>query len=176
MHRFALPLVSCVVMFVASPARAGEDAKPTADVCSLLTSEEIQAVTGEAVKEKKSATQTEGGFLISQCQYEFEKQTDTIVLRLVQRASGDDARDPREAWKEAFARDLKKAIAERKKGRPEQVKDLGDEAFWMGGRKSGGLYVLKGNQHFRLMLGGDPSQPQKIEKASQLARSILQRL
>jgi hypothetical protein len=36
--------------------------------------------------------------------------------------------------------------------------------------------VLKGNQHFRLMVGGEPNQPQKIEKASRLARSILQRL
>jgi hypothetical protein len=176
MHRFALPLVSCVLIFAASTAGAAEEAKPTADVCSLLTSEEIQAVIGEAVKESKGASQAEGGFLISQCRYDFEKATDTIVLRLVQRGSGEDARDPRETWKEAFERDLKKAIAERKKGRPEQVKGLGDEAYWMGGRKSGGLYVLKGNQHFRLMLGGEPNQPQKIEKASRLARSILQRL
>jgi hypothetical protein len=176
MRRFALPLLSCVLIFAASSAGAADEGKPTTDVCSLLTSDEIQAVTGEAVKESKSASQAEGGFLISQCQYEFEKATDTIVLRLVQRGSGEDARDPRETWKEAFARDLKKAIAERKKGRPEEVKDLGDEAFWMGGRKNGGLYVLKGNQHFRLMLGGEPSQPQKIENASRLARSILQRL
>jgi hypothetical protein len=163
-------------MVVACNFARAEEAKATKDACSLLTREEIQAVVGEAVKESKSASQAEGGFLISQCQYEFEKATDTIVLRVVQRGTGEDARDPRETWKEAFARDLKKAIAERKKGRPEQVKDLGDEAFWMGGRKSGGLYVLKGNQHFRLMVGGEPNQPQKIEKASRLARSILQRL
>ena len=56
------------------------------------------------------------------------------------------------------------------------MKGLGDEAFWMGGRKSGGLYVLKGKRHFRLMLGGEPNQARKIEKATQLARSILGRL
>ena len=68
MHRFAFPLLSCVLIFVASTAGAAKEPNAPIDVCSLLTSEEIQGVIGEAVKESKSADQAEGGFLISQCQ------------------------------------------------------------------------------------------------------------
>ncbi len=54
--------------------------------------------------------------------------------------------------------------------------NVGDEAFWLGGRETGGLYVPKGNRHFRLGLGGEPNQGRKTAKATQLARLILKKL
>ena len=167
-----------------SPKPASPVAKPTTsraatdrpvDACSLLDHKEIEAVTGSPVKEAKPERKEENGFVISQCYFALPVASDSLTLRLVQRGSGEDARDPRQVWEETFARDLKKA-EKRKKNRPERVSNLGDEAFWMGGPEAGGLYVLKGNRHFRIGLGGEKNQARKIEKASKLARAILKRL
>ena len=129
---------------------------------------------GEPVKESKTQRQEEEGFVISQCIFLLPTVTNAVSLRLVQRGGGEDARDPRTVWQETFERDLAKA--EKTKAPPERVPNLGDAAFWLGGRETGGLYVLKGNRHFRLGLGGEPNQAKKIEKATKLARMILERL
>lgn len=130
---------------------------------------------GEAVKETKTDRREEEGFVISQCIFVLPTITNAVSLRLVQRGGGEDARDPRTVWQETFERDLAKA-EKRKKAPPQRVPNVGDEAFWLGGRETGGLYVLKGNRHFRLGLGGEPNQARKIEKATKLARLILARL
>lgn len=160
---------------LASATPSSSPAVPT-DACSLLTSAEIEAVLGEAVKEAKPERREEDGFIISQCYFALPTRTNFVTIRLVQKGSDEAARDPRTVWEETFARDLEKAKKERKKAPPEQVPNVGDEAFWLGGPEAGGLYVLKGNRHFRLGLGGEPNQARKIEKASGLARTILERL
>ena len=164
-----------------SPSPAAESRKPAStldapiDPCTLLTKKAIEAVVGEPVKETKMQRQEEEGFVISQCIFLLPTMTNTVTLRLVQRGAGEDARDPRTIWQETFERDLAKA-EKSKKAPPERVPNVGDEAFWLGGRETGGLYVLKGNRHFRLGLGGEPNQARKIEKATKLARQILERL
>jgi hypothetical protein len=146
------------------------------DACSLLTSAEIQAVQGEAVKETKTDRKSEEGFTISQCYFMLPTFSNSINLRLVQRGSEPDGRNPRDVWKETFARDLENAVQKRKKGPPERVSNLGDEAFWMGGPTAGALYVLKDNHYIRIAVGGEANQPIKIEKATRLAQLILPRL
>jgi hypothetical protein len=130
---------------------------------------------GEPVKDTKTERREEEGFVISQCLFLLPTLTNAVTLRLVQRGSGEDARDPRTTWQETFERDLAKA-EKRKKAPAQRVNDLGDEAFWLGGRATGGLYVLKGNRYFRLGLGGEPNQERKIAKATKLARGILKLL
>lgn len=175
----AIALVGCSKPKEAvPPPSAATSSQPEApiDPCTLLTSEEIQAVMGEAVKGTQADREATGGFVISQCFFALPTRTDSVTLRLVQRGSDEKARDPRQAWQESFARDLGEAMEKRKDQAPQKIADLGDEAFWMGGPKAGGLYVLKGNRYIRLSIGGEPSQGQKIEKASTLARAILERL
>jgi hypothetical protein len=174
-----LPFFCCLVVLLSFSCTRPDAAKPGAlieDACSLLTNEQVQRVIGQEVKESIPSHQEEGGFFLSQCQYNTAAISDSVTVRLVQRGRGDDARDPKEVWQETFARDLKQAEERRKKAPPERVPNVGDEAYWLGGPKIGGLYVLKGNRHFRIGLGGEANQAQKIEKASELARVILQRL
>jgi hypothetical protein len=59
----------------------------------------------------------------------------------------------------------------KKKLPPRRIADLGDEAFW-----TSTLYVLKGDQYFRLSVGGADDEETKIRKSSDLARLVLQRL
>jgi len=147
------------------------------DACSLLTAEEIQAALGEAPQTTKADRKVEGGFVISQCYFTLPTASNSFTLRLVQRGDGPEAREPHKVWKESFASELvEKAVAERKKAPPERVLNLGDEAFWLGGPKIGGLYVLKGYRYIRLGVGGEDNQPIKIELATKLAHSILARL
>jgi hypothetical protein len=195
MHKNFLSLAGCSLAVLAACSKVTPPAAPETqmaneatstpanqppempiDACSLLTSEEIEAVQGEAVKETKTESKSEEGFTISQCYFALPTSSNSITLRLVQRGSGPDGQDPRRVWKETFARDLEKAVQERKKAPPERVSNLGDEAFWMGGAKAGALYVLKDNHYIRLAVGGEPNQPIKIEKATKLAQLILERL
>ena len=145
------------------------------DACSLLTNDEIQTAMGEALKETKADRQVEEGLTISQCNFALGTPLRWINLRVVQRSEDAKARNPRQVWQETIGRDGDEA-EKRKKAPQERVPNLGDEAFWTGGPKTGGLYVLKGNRFFRLHVGGEANQAVKIEKGTQLARSILQRL
>ncbi len=61
-------------------------------------------------------------------------------------------------------------------GRPRPLPGIGDEAFWVGSRMSGALYVLRGDSYFRLSLGGPESETVKIDKARRLASELLLRL
>jgi hypothetical protein len=146
------------------------------DPCSLLTADELQAVVGSAATATTPHRVMEDGFLIEQCHFMMPVVTDSVTLRVIQRAPEANARDPRQVWQETFARDLQHAMKEREDGPPVRVEQLGDEAFWMGGPKIGALYVLKGNRYFRLLIGGEPNQPVKIDKATKLAQAILGRM
>lgn len=73
-------------------------------VCDLLTSKDLQAVQGEALKETKPSARSEGGFMISQCFYSLPTFTNSISLLVAQRGDSAGARDPKEFWKETFHR------------------------------------------------------------------------
>jgi hypothetical protein len=98
---------------------------------------------GEAVKETKTDRREEEGFVISQCIFVLPTITNAVSLRLVQRGGGEDARDPRTVWQETFERDLAKA-EKRKKAPPQRVPNVGDEAFWLGGRETGRTLCAEG--------------------------------
>ncbi len=185
----AVALTSCSKPKEAPPQATSEPtSSPTAsvapeepiDACSLLTSQEIEAVVGEAVAKTKDDRQAVEGFTISQCYYTLPTAANSITLRLVQPGQGPDARNPGQGWKETFERDLKEVLGKKTEpeGRsaPVVVEGVGEEAYWMGGPAQGGLYVLKGKRHFRLGVGGEPNQMGKIEKAKKLSASILGRL
>lgn len=73
-------------------------------VCDLLTSKDLQAVQGEALKETKPSARSEGGFMISQCFFSLPTFTNSISLLVAQRGESAGARDPKEFWKETFHR------------------------------------------------------------------------
>jgi len=184
-----------------SAAQAANAVKPKVDACAMLDSKEIQAVQGEPVKETKLSGQAGGGLLISQCFFTLPTFSNSISLLVAQKGDGPDAKAPSEFWRETFQNGsagekdrerererAKKADDKDKKagGRreeeeeeitpPQKVTGVGDEAFWIGSRVGGALYVLKGNAYLRISIGGSGDQTNRIAKSKTLAQKVVSRL
>ena len=184
--------VASVTQPSASPSVAtasSEVVKSKTDACALLTSAEIEAVQKEAVKETKLTGSSQGGFSISQCFFTLPTFNNSISLQVTQRAEGSASRDPREFWKETFSHESKserEREREKKEKRereeeeegapPQRVTGVGDEAFWVGSRIGGALYVLKGNSYLRVSIGGGGPQSDKIQRLKSLAQKVTERL
>jgi hypothetical protein len=167
----------------------------------MLDSKEIQSVQGEAIKETKLSGQAGGGLQISQCFFTLPSFTNSISLLVAQKGDGADAKDPKEFWRETFQKGSagekqrerererdkkdrdkdKKAEArgeeeEEEATPPQKVAGVGDDAYWIGSRVGGALYVLKGNAYLRISIGGSGDQTSKINKSKALAQKALARL
>lgn len=190
------------VSVTASPSPTGSPAqvapsdvatlKPRVDACALLTSKEIETIQGEAPKENKLTGQSAAGFSISQCFFTLPTFTNSISLSLTQQGEGTGARDPKDYWRDTFHekgkdkdkdkdrgadRDKKKGAEEEEEGAPpERISGVGDEAYWVGSRVGGVLYVLKGNVYLRISIGGAADQTSKIKVSKLLAQKALARL
>jgi hypothetical protein len=177
-----------------APASLSQE-KPKVDACALLTTEEVKAVQGEPIKETKLSARSDGGFSISQCFFTLPTFTNSISLAVTQQADGQGGRDPKEFWRETFHRNAaevrrereREKERERERGRegegeeeeevePERIRGVGDEAFWMGSRVGGALYVLKGNGYIRISIGGAADQESKIKRSKALAQKAVSRL
>ena len=156
--------------------------KPKIDACALLKSAEIQSIQGEALKEAKGSGNVYAGVAVSQCYFMLPTSSNSISLSVMQKGDGTDAANPRQRWQEMFHREKTKE-AEReeheegeKKSEPAKVAELADEAFWMGTRVGGELYVLKGENYFRISIGGAGDAATKLNKTKALAEIVLKRL
>jgi hypothetical protein len=152
-------------------------AKPL-DACSLLTSDEIKAIQGEAVENAKSTASPEGHISTSQCFFSLPTFINSISLQIVRQGTAPGAPDVKEAWKKLFPPEKlveRETESGRKKMPPRRIPDLGEEALWTGG-PSGGLYVLQGNYYLRISVGGADDEAAKIRKSTALARLVLKRL
>ena len=184
-----------------SADQAATAVKPKVDACAMLNSKEIETVQGEAVKETKLSGQAGGGLLISQCFFTLPSFSNSVSLLIAQKGDGAGAKDPREFWRETFQKDSaeeKERERERdrdKKGRdkdkkaggraeeeeeeatpPQKVSGVGEDAYWVGSRVGGALYVLKGNSYVRISIGGAGDQTSKINKSKALAQKVIARL
>ena len=144
------------------------------DTCSLLTSEDIAAVQGEAVVGTKPSQNAAQGLGMYDCFFTLPTFTNSISLSIIQSGPGPDARDARQSWREALA--ASNAKASHKTGPAQIVEGLGEEAFWTGNEKMGALYVLKGPRYLRISVGGAGDQASKIQKCRTLAEAVLQRM
>jgi hypothetical protein len=186
----------------AANSNAGSQAGArTVDACSLLTSAEVASVQGEEVREAKSSAGNSGRFASLQCLYVTTTFANSVSLKVTRRATGQaGAPSPKDFWEERFERaDREKeregrdereekgkgeadkpgggAREEEEEGNPaKRVTGVGDEAFWVGNRISGALYVLKGDSIIRLSLGGEDDQNARMEKTTALARIVVSRL
>lgn len=161
-----------------SPSPAHSSAKAPVDACSLLTSDEIKAIQGEAVESAKSTPSSEGELASSQCFFALPTFMNSISLQVTQKGSQPGASDAKQAWKKMFPPEKlveRETEAGRKKIPPRKIPDLGDEAFWTGG-PAGGLFVLQGDYYLRISVGGADDEATKIRKSTALAQLVLKRL
>jgi hypothetical protein len=150
------------------------------DACSLLTSQEIEAIQGAPLKETKPSANSQGGLTVSQCYFLLPIAADSIVLTVTQKADGSNSRDPKDSWEEIFHGDKEAESAreekEAKSPPPEKIAGLGDEAFWAPRRFGGTIYARKNSVYISISVGGSGEQATKLQKSKSLAEIILKRL
>jgi hypothetical protein len=169
--------------------------KAKIDACSLLTSDDLKEVQGEAVKAAQRSDRQDGGFIVSQCYYSLPTSSNSVVLNVTTATEGAGAADPRTFWKDTFtrmeekgkdrdreAKDKEKKDKE-KKGEeneesvpPQKIAGLGEDAYWLASRVGGALYVLKKDIFFRISVGGAGDAQSKLKKSKTLAQRALKRI
>ena len=188
-----------------SPGAMPATVKSKIDVCNLLTSDDLKEVQGEPYKEAQRSDRLDGEFIVAQCYYALPTTVNSVVVSVTSAKDDTTARSAKAFWEQTFSkyddeeregrvdRDKEKkrerepdkareprereAEGEEKEASPpERVKELGDEAFWVGSPIGGALYVLTSDLIFRLSVGGAGDQKAKLNKSKALAQKILKRL
>jgi hypothetical protein len=166
-------------------AAVSPNVKPKLDACAMLTSQDIQPIQGEALKEVKLTERSADGLYTSQCFFALPTFTNSISLAVTRSADGPGARNAREFWKDNFHADKERnKEREREKEReeeegerpPRKIPGIGEEAFWMASPAAGILYVLKGPNYIRISIGGAGDQETKLKKSKALAQKVIERL
>ena len=153
------------------------------DACSLVSKEEVESVQKTPVKDAKSSERSDGTFRISQCLCTAADFSKSVALALVRSDPKQGSkRSPKDFWKEKFdpyqdEEPKAKSGDEKEQGSaPKKIEGLGDEAYWVGNRFGGVLYVLKGDAFISIGLGGTDDEETKLKKSKALAQKALQRL
>jgi hypothetical protein len=168
------------------PASAGR----TVSACALLASKEIDAVQGEPVKETISNLQLTEGMNLLQCVFRTPTPAKSVSLEVATvNHSNSSAATPRKFWRNQFhasdlrekelptdAKPAKGLMPQKEERKPRRIDEVGEEAYWVGNRVTGILYVLHGDVFLRLSLGGIREESARLEKSKALARAAIRRL
>jgi len=166
--------------------------KSKIDACSLLTSDDIKSVQGEAYKDAQRSDRQDGDFIVAQCYFALPTTANSVVLNVTTAREGAST-NPRKFWESTFThsseapRDRDKEKDKAKSGekreaeeeeapKPEKTAGLGEDAYWLASRVGGALYVLKGDEFFRISVGGAGDAKSKLNKSMTLAQRVLKKL
>jgi len=181
----ASPAPTSVRQSPASPSPV-QAAGPTFDCCSLLTGEEIEAVQGSRIQDKKNSERSANGFRMTQCFYTAAEYSQSVSLEVTQ-VDPTYSTQPsvRAYWNETVAREStprrgpeseRQSKEEGKEPEVNRIEGLGDDARWSSTRVGSVLYVLKNEAILRVSLGGKDDEKTRIEKCRALAQKALERL
>jgi hypothetical protein len=175
---------SATVSIAASSPTVSPAAAPgRIEACTLLTSDDIKAVQGEALKTTKPSQQAGHQFVIDICYYELPTPSNSVSLSLAQ--PNQDKKDSvRQFWENTFGDSEHGRKEKEREGEgeieegapPRKIAGLGQEAFWFSSPIGGVLYVLKGDHYIRLSVGGKGTSEAKLNKSKALAKKALARL
>ena len=170
--------------------------KSKVDVCNLLSRDDLKVVQGEIYKDAQRSDRLDGDFMVAQCYYAMPTTVNSVVVNVTTAKDEAGAPNPKGFWEQTFGGDEEKEReargeperekakpkerareeGEEQEARPERVRGLGDEAFWVGTPVGGALYVLKNDRFFRVGIGGGGDQKAKLNKSRTLADKILKKL
>lgn len=183
MRRLLLMSLATSLLVLLGACTKRERVSVTRDVCSLVSKEEIESVQGAPVNETKASEHSEGVSVVSQCLYTARAFSKSVTLELVRSDPKQGSeRGPKDFWKEKFdpywnEEPKTNGGDEKEQGSPpKKIQGLGDDAYWVGNRFGGILYVLKGDAFFWIGVGGTDDQETKLKKSKALAEKALQRL
>jgi hypothetical protein len=153
------------------------------DACSLVSKQEVESVQASPMNEAKTSEHSDGVLLVSQCFYTAAELSKSVTLALVRSDPNQaSARSPKDFWKEKFdpywdeEPKTKSGDEKEQDPAPKKIVGLGDDAYWVGNRFVGMLYVLKGDAFISIGVGGTDDQETKLKKSKALAKKALQRL
>jgi len=172
------------------------------DACTLLTTDDLKGVQGEAYKDAQRSDRVDGDFIVAQCYFALPTTANSVVLNVTTAKDESGGRTPKMFWEQTFGGDEEKereGKGDREKDKqkdkpksqpaergeegeekeaapPERVKSLGDEAFWVASPVGGAIYVLKKDLFFRISVGGAGDQKTKLNKSKLLAQKVLTKL
>src|SRR6202022_549068 len=133
----------------------------TSDACGLISKEEVGSIQAAPVNETKTSEHSDGALLVSQCFYTAAEFSKSVALALVRSDPKQGSkRSPKDFWKEKFdpyqdEEPKTKSGDEKEQGSaPKKIEGLGDNAYWVGNRFGGMLYVLKGDAFISIGVGG----------------------
>ena len=159
-----------------APTTSPAPSQVTWEACGLLKRDEIEAIQGSRITDEKSSEHVAPELRASQCYYTAEQANRSVSLGVTQssaKASGQQAL--KDYWNRMFSEQDKEEEGE-KRVPPKRIESLGEEAYWLGNRVGGTLYVLKSGAFIRLSLGGSDNEEAKIDKSKRLAEKALARL
>lgn len=185
----AVLFVFAVMLSAGEPKKSNaSDQRAKVNVCGLLTSSDVQAVQGEPVQETKPTSQPASGMVLTQCLFSTTTPVKSVTLTLALTTPGKPA-GVRQFWQQQFhgskpeeaqrpSEQDKKGESEQEEGlsKPRSIKGIGDEAYWVGNRLTGALYVLRGNSFLRISVGGVREESARVEKSKALAQAALKNL
>jgi hypothetical protein len=175
---------------------ATQPVKSRIDTCSLLTSDDIKSVQGEAYQDAKRSDRQDGDFIIGQCYFALPTTANSVVLNLTTAREGGST-SARKFWETTFARSAeapparekekekdrekeksgeRREAGEEESPKPEKIAGLGEDAYWIASQVGGALYVLKGDEFFRISVGGAGDARSKLNKSKTLAQHVLKKL
>ena len=168
--------------------------KSKIDACGLLTSDDIKGVQGESYQDAKRSDRQDGDFIIAQCYFALPTSANSVVLNVTTAREGAST-TPRKFWETTFAQNAAKPPAKEKEQdrekaksgerreaaeeeapKPEKIAGLGEDAYWIASHVGGALYVLKGDEFFRISVGGAGEAKSKLTKSKTLAEKVLKKL
>lgn len=166
-----------------APTSSVANAPNKVDACTLLTSDEIKVVQGEALKTTKPSQQAGHEFVIDICYYELPTPSNSISLSLAQ-PNPNKKGSVREFWENSFGDSEHGRKEKEREGEgeieegapPRKIAGLGQEAFWFSSPIGGVLYVLKGDHYIRISVGGKGTSEAKLNKSKALAQKAIARL
>lgn len=188
------PIATTVVLVLASVCSAlADDAgvqtrpRPALDACKLLSAAEIKRVQQTVLRETKPSVMHSGGTMtMRQCFYRVEDHAASVSLLVAEPAKRPSAA-ARDFWDATLVKasqtevqpsgngEMTKSEAKKLRHKPEPVAGLGEQAWWVGDRTAGALYVLKGDRFFRISVGGKVDDDKKGRMIA-LAAIVLKKL
>jgi len=186
MTNLLLASLATMLALIVSGCRERSNTPIRRDVCSLVTTQELESIEETPMGEAKSSKQSDGVFLVSQCFYTAHESSKSVNVALVQHDTKQpNARNPKDFWKDKFGvyqgdakqrTETTKTEETEQGSAPKKIDGLGDDAYWVTNRFGGVLYVLKGDVFMSIGIGGTADQESKLQKSKLIAEKALQRL
>jgi len=183
MRRLLFVCVMTFLLMLLGGCTKGGEVPVAHDACSLVSKEEVESIQAMPINDVKSSEHSDGLFLVSQCFYTAAEFSKSVTLELVRSDPKQaTARSPKDFWKEKVdpyqdEEPKTKNGDEKEQGSaPKKIEGLGDDAYWVGNRFGGMLYVLKRDAFISIGVGGTDDEDTKLKKSKALAEKALQHL